>query len=109
MYQSFNTNPSHERAASQDNERYSLLDGIMPRTSFVDRRQQTRSKETRIHSIQMKQLQELRDQLKTHCEALAKERDALREIQDEIEGILEPTDRGVEALEEAIASISERV
>jgi hypothetical protein len=57
----------------------------------------------------MKHLKQLRIKLEKHKTVIAKERDALRDLQDEIESILEPTDRGVEALQEAIDSISEQV
>ena len=43
-----------------------------------------------------------------HRDAIAKERDSLRELQSEIEDLLEPTNRGVEALDDAIHAISEQ-
>lgn len=39
--------------------------------------------------------------------AIGKQRDILREIQGEVESLLDPTDRGVEALDDAIETLSE--
>ena len=57
----------------------------------------------------LKNLKCLMKQLTKHRNAIAKERDALRELQSEIEDLREVTTRGVEALDDAIQAISEQV
>jgi F0F1-type ATP synthase membrane subunit b/b' len=47
--------------------------------------------------------------LNKHAANIAKERDALRELQDEIEEILHPANRAIEALENAVDAISEQL
>lgn len=47
-------------------------------------------------------------QIEKHRDAIAKERDALRELQGEIQDLLEPTNRGVESLDDAIQAFSEQ-
>ena len=54
------------------------------------------------------ELKPLLKRLEKHRNNIAKERDALRELYDEIEALLDPTNRGVEALDDAIESISEQ-
>lgn len=56
-----------------------------------------------------KLFQALYKQLKKHLDAISKERDALRRLRNEIEDVLEPTNRGVEALEEAVYAFSEQL
>ena len=53
-------------------------------------------------------LKPLLKQLEKHRNAIAKERDALRELQSEIADLLEPVECGVEALDDAISSFSEQ-
>lgn len=53
-------------------------------------------------------LKSLIRQLEKHRLAIAKERDGMRKMQDDIEDLLEPTSRGLEALEDAIAALSEQ-
>lgn len=47
--------------------------------------------------------------IKKHCAVIAKERDALRELQSEIEDICEPTDEAVALLEQAVEALSQRL
>ncbi len=47
--------------------------------------------------------------LEKHKRDIAKSRDALRDIEDEIKGLRYTADRGIEALEEAIEALSEQV
>lgn len=47
--------------------------------------------------------------LERHKTALAKTRDDLRELRDEIDGLLESSERGLAALEDAIDCLSELV
>lgn len=57
--------------------------------------------------MKTRSLATLRKLLNKHAANIAKERDALRALQDEIEEILDPTNRAIEALEEAVEAISE--
>lgn len=50
----------------------------------------------------------LKNKIAGHLVKISKERDALRLLRDEIDSVLEPTDRGIEALEEAIMALSEQ-
>lgn len=47
--------------------------------------------------------------IEKHKTAIAKHRDALRDVYDDLECVLESADRGVEGLESAIATLSEYV
>ena len=53
-------------------------------------------------------LKTLLKQLEKHRTAIGKERDALRELHEEIESLLDPVNRGVEALDDAITALSEQ-
>lgn len=53
------------------------------------------------------QLVNLKRKLKKHADGIAKHRDALRDLECEISDILEPTNRAVEAIDDAINAIGE--
>ncbi len=49
----------------------------------------------------------VRQQFEAAKKRIARERDKLRGLQDDIEDLLDPTDRSVESLQEAIDALSE--
>ena len=51
----------------------------------------------------------LRDQLKAHTRGIAKHRDALRKLRDDIEDVLVPTNDALQSLEQSIDTLSEQV
>jgi hypothetical protein len=61
----------------------------------------------RMQTMKRTELKPLLARLRLHATIIGKQRDELRLLYEEIERILEPTERGVQALEEAIDSISE--
>ena len=55
-----------------------------------------------------KSLASIPKQIKRHRDRIVKDRDALRLLVEEIEDFLEPTDRAIEALDDAVDALSEQ-